>query len=263
MANMIHALYFSPTGATAKITDTVAGSIQQVLDSTMIYGNMTTPGRRQQKFAIEKEDILVLGLPVYYGRIPAVVEETVKDILGDGALAVILAVYGNRAYDDALLEMQDILSGNGFKVIAAAGFIGEHSFSRQLAAGRPDTEDLAIAKEFGQKVAEKIKSAGSHSDIAEVTVAGNVPYTKRGAVPGLPKTGDQCTNCKKCAEACPTGAIDRENVRQVAAKDCIHCFACVKTCPEEAKFFDDETLLGIIEMLETNFAEPKKPELIL
>lgn len=256
MSNMIHTMFFSPTGTTKKITEAVADTIQKALDSTMITVNLTKPSTREQKFAIEKEDILVLGLPVYYGRIPATVEAAVKDVLGNGAPAIILAVYGNRHYDDALLEMSDLLTENGFHVIAAGAFIGEHSFSRKLAAGRPDEGDIKLAQEFGEKVAAKLKGGERTS---EINVTGNVPYTKRGSVPGYPKTDDRCTDCKQCVSACPVAIIDSEDPSKVEASQCIKCFACVKICPEDAKYFDDETILGIAQKLETAFAERKEP----
>ena len=50
--------------------------------------------------------------------------------------------------------MEDLLTEKGFLVTAAAACLGEHSYTTQIATGRPDEADLAWAKEFGQKLQE-------------------------------------------------------------------------------------------------------------
>ena len=91
--------------------------------------------------------------PVYSGRVPAVLIDCIDQFEGDGAKAVVVGVYGNRHYDDALLEAADLLGERGFKVIAAGAFIGEHSMAPRVGAGRPDADDLAVAAQFGHDVA--------------------------------------------------------------------------------------------------------------
>ena len=83
-----------------------------------------------------------------------------------------VVVYGNREYDDALLETKNALRANGFQVIAAAAFIAEHSIVRTIAAGRPDAEDEALCRQFAAEVEKKLSSS------ATVTVPGNDPYVE-------------------------------------------------------------------------------------
>jgi len=88
-------------------------------------------------------DLAIIGVPVYAGRVPEIAAHRLKEIKGAGTPAVVVAVYGNREFEDALVEMRDIAIAQGFEVVAAGAFIAEHSFSTDelpIAAGRPDSE---------------------------------------------------------------------------------------------------------------------------
>lgn len=103
----------------------------------------------------EATDFVVFGVPVYAGRVPNVLVKYLNTMQGNSATALSIAVYGNRDFDDALMEATDILENSGMKVIAGGAFVGEHSFSTTLAAGRPDADDLQKAAEFAKLVVEK------------------------------------------------------------------------------------------------------------
>ena len=97
-------------------------------------------------------------MPVIAGRVPNVLLKFLDTLQGGGALAVPVVLYGNRNFDDALIELRNILQDRGFYAIGAAAFIGEHSFSRILAAGRPDSSDLELSR-IARKLAGKIRGA--------------------------------------------------------------------------------------------------------
>jgi hypothetical protein len=52
-----------------------------------------------------------------------------------------VAVFGNRAIDDTLLELQDVLVASGFVCIAGMETVAEHSLMHQFGTGRPDQQD--------------------------------------------------------------------------------------------------------------------------
>lgn len=258
----IHAVYFSPTHTTRKIVETIGQTINGQLEAEkIVYYDLTLPGGRTGDAPVfEESDFLILGMPVHGGRIPVLMEAFLAELKSNGAKALIAAVYGNRAYEDALLEMKNILAQNGFKVVAAASFIGEHSLSRRLAAGRPDTDDTAIARDFAEKAAVKIVS--ETADI--VDVPGNFPYQERSPALVLgPVTTDACYDCMLCANNCPTASISMQNPREVNGSTCIRCCACVKGCPVEAKLFNAPPLLEKIKVLEEKFMKRKEAELFL
>ena len=267
----INTLYFSATDTTKKV---VTGIRTELAANT---GNedglnidFTLPDKRKVPSTFNTEDIVIGWVPVYAGRVPNVLVNYLKSINGNGALAVAVVVYGNRNYDDALVELQDILEETGFKVIAAGAFIGEHSFSRSLAKDRPDEQDMVIVKNFAKQIGEKIR--GRHQT-KDVVIKGSRPYSKhyipkneKGEPADIrkvtPKTNSSCTDCKRCASLCPMGSIMYEDVATVTGI-CIKCGACIKKCPVQAKYYDDRNYLWHKEELEIKFAARREPELFI
>ena len=145
-------LYFSPTGTTAAVCHAVASGDGY---------DFTLPSARTEALCYGPADVVAVGVPVYGGRIPPVAAEYLKTVKGGKAKAIAITVYGNRDYDDALLELCDILEESGFEVCGAGAFIGEHSLNETVAAGRPDALDLATAKAFGAAVSDKL-AQGKH-----------------------------------------------------------------------------------------------------
>lgn len=263
----LNIMYFSPTGTTKKVLSEIGSSLLKKED--IIKGktiDFTLQGIREDSILFYKEDILLIGVPVYAGRVPNVLLNYLNSIKGQGSLAIPIVLYGNRDYDDALIELNDILIQNGFNVIAAASFIGEHSFSYTLAKGRPDTEDLSIARSFGDCVYSKIIDGND----GELHIKGNknyeeyyIPKDEKGKPVDIrkvtPKTNEDCIDCKICAKVCPMGSIDYEDVKTLNGI-CIKCGACIKKCPVDAKYFDDFGYLRHKKELEEGLKERKEPE---
>ena len=269
----IHTLYFSATDTTKKVVVGIADRIGKKMGEHVTVNTIdfTLPGARKNAVSFEKDDLVIVGVPVYAGRVPNVLVKYLNTITGNGARAVAVVVFGNRAYDDALIELSDILASNGFTVIAGGAFIGEHSFSQTLGANRPDERDMALARDFADRIYAKIHA---HTEFRPVAVTGNRPYRKY-YVPRneqgepvtsfrliTPKTSDDCLDCKLCASVCPMGSIDFDDV-SVINGICIKCCACVKKCPAQAKYFDDPNFLRHKEELEIAYATRSEPELFV
>lgn len=259
MNGKICVMYFSPTKTTGKIVTSLVNVLAQRTGKEKVVIDLTLPGERSKEYVFGPDDVLVFGFPVYGGRMPKLLQETLAKLKSDHSKAIISATYGNREYEDALLEAKDIIQTRGFTVVAACALIGEHSFSRKLAANRPDEKDMASAGRFAQQIADKL-AAGNFQ---EVSVKGKQPYREEmPALPFLPKTKDACTNCLNCVNVCPLGIIDA-NDPKIVNTGCIQCCACVKSCPVEAKYFDDENLTKLVTMLENNFMARKEPEFFI
>ena len=233
-AKKITAAYFSPTGTSKRIARAIAGAMAAALNMETADFPLTLPSDRKKPLP----DFGGGGgrgraRPVYAGRVPAIAEPIIKKLSGRGAPVVAAAVYGNRDYDDALLEMSDILSARGFQVAAAGAFIGEHSLSKKVGGGRPDAGDLKAAENFGKAAAEKI----ANNSFGNFEIKGKRPYRERpAAAPCAPKTDENCAECMICAQNCPAGVISFENPREIS-EGCLRCCACVKGCPSGSKFF--------------------------
>lgn len=259
MRSNLYAVYFSPTGTTRTVATEIARTMAQELGADVRTIDFTPSGQHPADVVCAKHDVLVFGFPVYAGRVPELLLDKIARFSGDGTPAVVVGLYGNRDYDDALLEAADLLTGRGFDVVAAGAFIGEHSMTPRVATGRPDANDLAIAARFGEDAAKALL-AGAHDALS---IKGNRPYKDRPAPADIrPQTTDACTSCGICAAHCPMGIIDPDEPARVEA-GCLRCNACVKRCPQDAKFFDSEMTNKVVAMLEGNFMSRKEPELFL
>ncbi len=153
----VWAVYFSPTGNAKKVVTTMAKRAAECLGVPMGTVDFTLPENREGVVSFDKEDLAFFSTPVYAGRIPNKMLPYVQTAFeGNGALAVAVSVFGNRNFDNGLIELRNELEAHGFHTVAGAGIPTEHVFSSKLATGRPDADDLVKIAEFGEKVAEKV-----------------------------------------------------------------------------------------------------------
>jgi ferredoxin/flavodoxin len=248
----VSAVYFSPTGTTEKaVTAFVTG-----MGIPFEKIDLTTPRARQAfKRSFGKDEMVVAGLPVYGGRLPWYLDDFFSGLEGDATPAVASVMYGNREYDDALIELKFRLEERGFIVKAGAAFIGEHTFSSK------------IATDLGKKALTSIVNNIS----AKPVFKGNYPFVAKGYDPSVTSptrtrivTTESCTLCRLCAEDCPWGAINKDDCKTIDYTRCSRCFRCIKICPVGAKQVTDETFLNFLPQFEARLnANRREPELFL
>ncbi len=281
----IRAMYFTGTGTTARITTTIAYSMWSEMKSAGFEKeadiNFSPKAAREKVYAFDENDIVVFGVPVIAGRVPNVLLPFLDTLEGGGAMAIPVVLYGNRNFDDALIELRNILEDKGFNTVAAAAFIGEHSFSKTLGAGRPDAADMKEATQFAKDAADKIlwimRDSREHErelfavleEVCPVEVEGCEPirpyYKPRdrhgehiNILKVKPKLyEDKCIKCGLCASICPMGSISKENPGVVDGI-CIKCCGCVKKCPQEALYYDDAGYIYHKEELEAMYGDERK-----
>ena len=218
----IHQIIFSPTGGTQRVSEILCqgmGKESAVTDLCVKAANIQLP-------VIHEDDLAVIAMPVFAGRVPALAVERLRMVKSNSAKCVVVAVFGNRAYDDALLEMQDVASETGFRVIAAVAAVAEHSIIRKYGKGRPDAADEQTHRQFGTDIIRKAEGA----DCTIPQVPGNRPYKKGGKVP-QPQGRCGCNGCGVCAKHCPADAIPLSDPKTVDTAKCISCMKCVSVCP--------------------------------
>lgn len=251
----LYDIVFSPTGGTKKVADDLIGALEG--DVTTV--DLTDSKQNFQTVQLNREDVAIISVPSYGGRVPAVAVERLGMVHGNGARAILVCVYGNRAYEDTLVELEDAAKQAGFQVIAAVAAIAEHSIARQFAAGRPDAQDAKQLADFAKQIQHKLSAA----DTSEPAIPGNRPYKKAGGAGMVPKPTKECTNCGICAAECPVQAIDQENSKKVDEKACISCMRCISVCPQDARKVNPVMLSAASLMLKKVCSERRECELFL
>ncbi|MDE6853328.1 MAG: 4Fe-4S binding protein [Lachnospiraceae bacterium] len=220
---------FSPTGGTDKVAEIITEAWGMSVEKIDLCNAETD----FSSFSLEKGDIAVIAVPSYGGRVPRLAVQRISDIHGNQIPCVIVCVYGNRAYEDTLIELKDVAEKSGFKVIAAIAAIAEHSIMHQYAAGRPDAKDENELKCFAKKIVDKMNA--NLTGLPVLQIPGNRPYKKAGGAGLVPKANHDCTGCGLCAEQCPAQAISKEKRKVTDSKKCITCMRCVAKCPQSAR----------------------------
>ncbi len=221
-------ILFSPTGGTKKAAEMLCAA----LSSDIRTFDLTDPRFAPVTLSAAPDETAVIALPSYGGRVPALAAQRLANIHTNGMPCVLLCVYGNRAYEDTLAEMEDLAKQCGFTVIAAVAAVAEHSIVHQYAAGRPDAADEKKLKEIGARILEKLSGGGAQTAFH---IPGGRPYKKAGGAGLVPKASSACVSCGICAEQCPAGAISKDDLSSADSHKCISCMRCVVKCPHAAR----------------------------
>ncbi|MEG2000771.1 MAG: EFR1 family ferrodoxin [Evtepia sp.] len=224
MLKNLYVVYFSPTGGTKKAALALGRNLADHIHEI----DLSLPDHLAYHF--EKEDVVLFAAPVFVDRIPALNAEKIKTCHGNGAAAITIVAYGNRAYGDALLELNDCVKAQDFRVFASSAVITEHSMVHTVATGRPDAADKAVFKEFAKQILTKFET-----DTTEPTVAGKHPYTPLKKLPATPVVSEDCVKCGRCVTNCPTLAIPKENPKTTELALCMLCMRCIVNCPKKAR----------------------------
>ena len=251
----IFEIIFSPTGGTQKCADIIAaafGKEVEIIDLADYAYDFTSTD-------ITKEDVCIIAAPAYGGRIPKIAASRLGSILGNGSKAILIAVYGNREFDDCLVELQDIAAENGFLPIAGIGAVAEHSFVRKFGAGRPDHDDIAELNKFAEQILTKIESGS----LEVPSFPGNRPYKEFPGSNIRPLTNDNCVKCKLCAWQCPVEAISEMTPDLTDQEKCISCMRCVSICPNHARYLAPEMAEMLTQKLAPVASERKNNTLYL
>lgn len=223
----VTALYFSATYTTKRVVEAVAKEFSDEVVVCDITNDASLDAVR-----LSVDELLVVGVPVYAGRVPAMAVERLRRFKGEGTPAVVVAVYGNRHYDDAVLELHDIVTECGFRTVSAAAFVAQHSIFPKVGAARPDADDMVDVAAFAAET-KKLLLCG----YGAIELPGNRPYKLPGGIPIWPTASRKCTSCGACARLCPAGAINPTAPKGVDKEKCIKCGRCIAVCPIKARRF--------------------------
>lgn len=264
---------FSPTRTSWRIGEVIARgtSYENVRMLDLTYETEETP------IEVSAETLLVVAVPVYGGKVAPPALKRMSGLKLSGTPVVLVALYGNRAYEQALVELEGFITGKGGQIVAAGAFVGEHSYSvkaHPVAAGRPDVRDLEVAEAFGRNIRLKLDKEPvetvNTADLPDKAMAteemlrfrGDVQAALKGGavVPQTPSVDEAlCNHCGTCVSQCPTQAIVEGEETMTIADRCIRCCACVKVCPQQARTFDTP----FSALLSKHFGEQKENKILL
>lgn len=273
-ANLI---YFSPTLTSKQVGEAI---VQGTDIENVVATNLTL--QATQDLTLDESSLAIIAVPVYGGHVAPLAMDRLRNVYGNNTPAVLVVIYGNRAYEKSLMELDFWAVEHGFKVIGGATFIGEHSFSSEkypVAAGRPDKSDLDRAKDFGRKIVGKLEAAEDSSKLYAVDVRSIrrprqpffplfrflrkvIALRKSGTpIPRTPCVPDEsmCVHCGACVDVCPVGAIVKGDELKVDVDNCIKCCACVKNCTQQARVYDTP----FVVLLSQCFQRPKELQTLL
>ena len=258
----VNLVYFSPTKTTKNVVEAIGRGMGPAV---LRHIDLTPPDSGSKTFADFDHEPVILGAPVYRGRLPEEAARRFSRLRGKTTPAVVVVLYGNREYEDALLELRDLSVRLGFVPIAGGAFVGEHSFQNEafpIASGRPDSRDLEMATEFGRAVRQKMEAIENISCEEPIGVPGKSPYKDRRITSQECATTIQevCISCGTCMDVCPTAAITLNGNILTDPKSCILCCACVKNCPTSARVMAVPRIKRVTQWLSKNCSTPKKPE---
>ncbi|MGI6580346.1 MAG: 4Fe-4S binding protein [Saccharofermentanales bacterium] len=271
----VYTIFFSPAGSTKNIACLVGDGIADKLAVSNHEIDFTLPQQRLHEYHFTESDLVVFAMPVYAGRIPNKILPFVQSLfLGDNTPVILISVFGNRNFDEALMELKIELEKQNFNAIAAAAIVSRHVFSEKIAKNRPDRQDLQEIQQFITDVTQLItdtkenpqnQETQSKTQATKLDLPGHDPvgpyYTPLGIngepvhfLKAKPETDlSLCIDCKACAKACPMGSISIDDVSSVPGI-CIKCQACIKICPTNAKYFANPDFSSHIKMLEKNYS---------
>lgn len=257
--NTLNLVYFSPTGTTRKVIMETARSI----DLKSVSYDLSVHKDKKPNLHFKENDFVLFGIPVYSGRVPETFLEYFETLKGNNTPAALIATYGCREYEDALLELKTEVESRGFKVIGAGAFPVEHSIVRKIGARRPNKSDMKVISDFGVQLNRRIRQAETFADF-DIQVPGNTPYRKYNRSALVPKADtNYCTECKACAKSCPTGAISLSDPKKSDKKKCIGCQRCVQNCKQKARGVSPMMLHSLEHKLEKACDSNKQAEIFL
>lgn len=225
----LYAFYFSPTGGTKNILDIFLSK----WNCNKILIDLSNNNTNLKDVIFKKDDVCVVAVPSFSGRVPQFIIPKLSKLNGAGAKTVLITAFGNRAFDDTLLELFNTMTKADFICFAAMAAVTRHSVMPKYGNGRPDFGDIAQIKEFSEKCRNKFAQC-----VNSVDLPGNFPYRRYRSIPIKPKVNRSCNKCGLCAKRCPVKAIDPQKLNTTDKNKCISCLQCVANCPRKARYIN-------------------------
>lgn len=249
MANYL--IVFSPTGGTRAVANALA---EEWRAEGLHKIDLMKPDEDFSRFRFTAEDLCIIACPVFEGRVPPMALDRLGQMHADGTPAIFAAVYGNRHFNDALLELEDTLLALGFMPFAAVSASAQHSILKIYGTGRPDEQDREELRGFAAQIKLHLAETAA---LKPAQVPGKRPYIELGGTVACPEFDEaKCTYCGRCVWQCPAQALNMRIETDTAL--CIRCMHCVSICPHYARYIPEKRVEAARERL-GKYLEGRKP----
>ncbi len=273
-------IVFSPAGSTLKIAEGFQKKLiaeKHQVQLVNITGNKSLfsgSGIKDALSAIVKDhDVICIGSPVYEKHLEFYIRKIFKSLPKPdskwGKFAIPFVTYGGISSGMALLEADKLFKKSGRQVIAAMKIETVHIITKRLKTkvneGMPGKEALPVIDELVKRITAVEKNNGARlSNFASelnyhtfkekaLSFAMNEMILHKYKYPAFTVDYAKCNKCLNCVKKCSIQRIDIDNGSPKMDRtkpDCIHCFACVNSCPVDAiTFVRDDKDWGEIERI--------------
>lgn len=250
--NKVNIIYFSPTQSTKRIVQIVASKIGIKVPTKHI--SVTTVNEREKQYSFESDELIILATPAYGGRIPQVAPALFDNLKGNNTPIILIVVYGNVAYGDALLELKDLTTDKGFLCVGAAAFVAQHAASKKIGTNRPNADDILKMNEFSNLISKKLNN--DETAMLTPSIPGDFPYRDLPPRPPIaPITNEKCIQCLLCFRWCPNSAIAVNEPKVSDISKCIRCQGCVVRCPVSAREITHEGFIQKVHSIEEQYSD--------
>ena len=161
MIRRVTALYYSPAGGTAVMTESLARNIRDMLGDCspedIVLECHDLLREQAAGIKVDEETVVVIGVPVYVGKIPLPAAEALRNISGNGAMTLTSVSYGGRSYGNALFELKSLAEEYGFRPVGAGAFLINYMARRGSSRISAPTMDVEAMSEFSKAASAKIR----------------------------------------------------------------------------------------------------------
>lgn len=229
-------LYFTGTGNSKFVADYLA---EKLNDSIISLNNVI---KNNEMLVCESEKPYIIVAPIYAWRLPAVVEETIKNAQLNGCKNVYCIVTMGENSGNADKYIKRIITDKG---MIFAGYIGvamQNNYLFMEKMPKPKDAAKALNKIIPKldmiteavKLAKPLKKDDKTAFAFFMSGAVNSGFNKFMVKKQELKADKDCISCGKCVSLCPVNNIEIIDRKPTFKGNCCGCLSCLHHCPKQA-----------------------------